>query len=86
MDKKWEKMRPTMISVFMLWYIQTLSADKDGTKLLGVYSNRETEEQKYKLLPGFCEQKGEFVIDEHVIDKDHWEEEFISKNYINSET
>jgi hypothetical protein len=56
----------------------------DGTddgKLLGAYSSRHIAEKrrdtKYRLLPGFREPDGEFVIDEYQIDQDNWQEGFI---------
>jgi hypothetical protein len=33
---------------------------------------------KYRILPGVKKKIGEFIIDKHQINKDHWEEGFIT--------
>ncbi|MGE4545957.1 MAG: hypothetical protein AB7D06_17855 [Pedobacter sp.] len=70
-----------MISVFLLYHTHHLPDGEQDDKLLGVYSSREKAENKiagkYRLLPGFSEQDGEFTINEYFIDKDNWEEGFV---------
>ena len=72
-----------MKSVYLLWHTHYFSEDEEDSKLLGVYSKRDTAENKiktkFKKLPGFNDKNGEFIIDEYAIDKDHWEEGFITK-------
>lgn len=52
------------------------------TKIIGIYSSREIAEQKineYLNLPGFCNfGRDTFYIDAYELDKDHWDEGFIS--------
>ena len=76
-------MHPTMKSVFILWHVHFKTENGDDNKLLGVYSNRKIAEQKiklkFKLLPGFSDNNGQVIIDEYVIDKDYWEEGYITE-------
>jgi hypothetical protein len=71
-----------MISVFLLFHTHDLPDGEQDDKLLGVYSSRERAEkkitEKYRLLPGFCERNGEFIINEYFIDQDYWEEGFVT--------
>ncbi len=71
-----------MKTVFLLWHIHKLPEQEDDEKLLGVYSSKKMAEEKikekYKLLPGFKEPSGEFIIDEYGIDQDDWEEGFVT--------
>jgi hypothetical protein len=71
-----------MKSVYLLSHTHHMPDGNDDDKLLGVYSSRDLAEQRrdtrYKLLPGFSQPDGEFVVDEYWIDQDHWEEGFIT--------
>ena len=72
-----------MKSVFLLFHTHHFENGEDNEKLLGVYSSRELAEKKienkYKKLPGFCEEGGEFIIDEYEIDQDNWEEGYVTE-------
>lgn len=70
-------------TVYLLWHTHTLeNTDQDDDKLPGVYSTKEYAEgkikTKYRKLPGFTDNEGEFAIDQYVIDEDQWNEDFIS--------
>jgi hypothetical protein len=71
-----------MISVFLLYHTHHLPDGEQDNKLLGVYSSREKAEkkitEKYRLLPGFCEQDGEFTTNEYFLYQDNWEEGFVT--------
>jgi hypothetical protein len=53
----------------------------DEVKLIGVYSTQEKAEEvveRYKEIPGFKNYLNGFHIGEHEINKDNWNEGFIS--------
>ena len=66
--------------VFILWHHYRDDPDDDDAKLLGVYSSKELAEdrrdRKYRQLPGFSRDEGEFTIDPYEIDEDHWNDGF----------
>lgn len=67
-----------MKSVFLLQHGYE-AGEIEGTKIIGIFSSRETAEQmriKYKSLPGFKNYPDSFFIDEYTIDKSYWEEGF----------
>jgi len=78
-----------MKSAFLLFHTHHMPDGTDDDKILGVYSSRQVAEErrdtKYRLLPGFREPDGEFVIDEYQVDQDNWEEGFITDNSTESE-
>ena len=55
--------------------------DYDETKLIGIYSSRESAEkaiQQYSTLPGFRDYPLDcFCIDQYELDKNHWTEGFL---------
>ncbi|NES85803.1 MAG: hypothetical protein F6K10_32885 [Moorea sp. SIO2B7] len=74
-----------MKTVFVLQhsYELTSTGEKD-TKLIGVYSTKKYAEQARERLsnqPGFKELKEYFSIDEYPLDKDHWQEGFVTETY-----
>jgi hypothetical protein len=53
----------------------------DETKFIGVYASRASAEavvHKLRGQPGFRDHPGDFSIDEYELDRDHWEEGFIT--------
>lgn len=70
-----------MRTVFLLQHSYEVDGC-DETKLIGIYSTREKAEavvSKYKTLAGFRDYPDDcFYVDEYEIDKNHWEEGFIS--------
>jgi|GEM_PF-1423693 len=69
-----------MNRVFILWHHYPNDQDDENAKLLGVYSSmaiaEERRDKKYKQLPGFCRNEGEFTIDSYELDQDQWNEGF----------
>jgi len=73
-----------MKSVFFLQHSYEINDECEETKIIGVYSSREIAEKvvdEYKNLIGFKDYLDCFYIDEYKIDKDHWEEGFITVHY-----
>lgn len=70
-----------MASVFLLQHSYEVN-EYEETKLIGIYSTREKAEEtvrQYKTLPGFRDYPDDcFYIDEYQIDKNHWQEGFLS--------
>ncbi|WP_394834844.1 hypothetical protein LVJ94_50940 [Pendulispora rubella] len=55
--------------------------DSEEIKFIGVYSSRMKAEEavlRLKEQPGFREYPDGFCIDRYEIDKDHWEEGFVT--------
>jgi len=76
-----------MKSVFLLQHSYELD-ECEETKLIGIYSSREQAEtaiQKYKNVLGFKDYPDCFYLDEYELDKDHWEEGFITVRYFDEE-
>ena len=69
-----------MKTVYILWHCYPDIPDDDNSKLLGVYSTKEIAQskvdEKYKKLPGFNRNEGEFIVDKYTIDEDQWKEGF----------
>jgi hypothetical protein len=67
-------------SVFLLLHSYERD-DCEETKTIGIYSTNEKAQnviEKYKKLSGFKDYPDCFYIAEYEIDKDHWEEGFIT--------
>ena len=70
-----------MTSVYVLQHVRE---DRDGhedVKFIGVYSSREMAESAISRLsraPGFSETPDGFSIDEYRVDRDSWEEGFVT--------
>jgi hypothetical protein len=63
--------------VFLLWHVRELPSGEENAKLIGVYSTRlmaEAAQQRARLLPGFRELPDAFMIDDYLLDRDHWQE------------
>lgn len=57
--------------------------EPDDGSMIGVYSTRPNAEaaiERSRLLPGFCDYPQGFVLDEHVVDHDHWTRGFPEKD------
>jgi hypothetical protein len=75
-----------MKSVFLLQHTYESEGDEklklEETKIIGIYSSKEKAEcviQKYKTIQGFNKYPEDcFTIDEYKIDKNHWQEGFIT--------
>ena len=74
-------------AVYLLWW---MPQDKSGDiidgfdsgdcSLIGVYSERLKAEEalsRARKLPGFCDYKDGFVIDQYTLNEDHWTEGFV---------
>lgn len=70
-------------TVFVLFHVHELANGDEDEKLLGVYASRDQAvsriEAVYRSLPGFCEEGGEFIVDEYRIGQDQWTEGFVSR-------
>ncbi len=67
--------------VFLLWHTRPLEDDEKDSKLVGIYSSHELAEAKivkYQTIVGFKELPECFEISEYNIDKDYWEEGFVT--------
>ena len=65
----------------------------DETKIIGIYSTKEKAKEvieKYNTLPGFKDYPNDFYIDKYELDKNHWDEGFITASeaeaYVMEET
>lgn len=80
-----------METVFVLWHVHVFDDGSDNAKLLGVYRSRAAAVMAVNRLkgqPGFIDQSGisddesgceaGFHINEYALDKDHWEDGFIT--------
>ncbi|MFF2888008.1 hypothetical protein [Paenibacillus sp. NPDC057967] len=72
-----------MEAVFLVQHSYGVGEDGkyDETKTIGIYSSLEKAElvvERYKVLPGFKDYAEHFYIDTYEIDKDHWEEGFVT--------
>jgi hypothetical protein len=71
-----------MTKVFCLWHIYLpAGAEDENEKLIGIYSTAENAEAVVRRLrsqPGFKDYPDGFQIHERTLDKDTWEEGFIS--------
>ena len=70
-----------MTSVFIVQHTHKISDENEDVKLIGVYSSREHAELAVSRLqkqPGFRDNPSSFDIDEYQLDKDYWQEGFIT--------
>ncbi len=76
-----------MEMVFLLQHSYELNGVEDS-KIIGIYSSKEIAESiviKYKELPGFKDYPNEFFIDGYELDKNNWNEGFISSIVLEDE-
>lgn len=62
-------------------------AGVEESKIIGIYSSRETAESifKYKEPPGFQDYSNESFIDEYELDTNNWKKGFISSIVLEDE-
>jgi hypothetical protein len=69
------------MEVFYLQHVHTFENGAEDVKSIGMYSSRAEAEQAIQRLssqPGFKEIPEGFVIDSYTLDKDHWEEGYVT--------
>ena len=72
-----------MTKVYVLHHVHEFENGDEDVKFIGVYSSQENAEQAKSRLsekPGFNESADGFVIDNYVLDEDHWVEGFQTIN------
>ena len=65
----------------MLHHVHNPDTDLEDVKLIGVYSSKSSAEVAVARLaaqPGFDQPDGRFEMDEYQVDRDHWEEGFVT--------
>ena len=65
------------MNVCLLWHTHELPGGEEDSKLIGVYSSRESAEvaqARAVQLPGFRDVPAGFVIDTYQLDQDQWRE------------
>ncbi len=70
-----------MDKAFLVQHVHDLSSDDAYVKIVGIYSSKEKAEstvERYRSLPGFKNYPKGFNISEYEIDKDYWEEGFVT--------
>ena len=70
-----------METVFVLQHVAREETPDEDVKLIGVYSSRAAADAavlRMRLLPGFRDFPSGFHVGEYRLDRDHWEEGFIS--------
>ena len=70
-----------MKSVFIVQHSHELEDGSDETKFIGAYSTEALARDSIDRLrdqPGFSDHPNNFHIDEYELDKDHWEEGYVS--------
>jgi hypothetical protein len=70
-----------MKKVYVLHHTHDLDSEDTDIKLIGVYSTEEKAQNaitKLSFLPGFRDSRQGFHIDKYEMDKDHWQEGFVS--------
>jgi hypothetical protein len=70
-----------MKEVYVLHHSHDLESEETDIKLIGVYSTKEKAKRaisKLSVQPGFKDTREGFNIDRYEIDKEHWEEGFIT--------
>ena len=70
-----------MKHVFLLWHTRQLPAEKEDTKLIGVYDSRDAANRARERAsgsPGFSSHPTGFEVDDYEIGKDHWVDGFVA--------
>jgi hypothetical protein len=69
------------MKIFILWHNHKSSSNNEDEKLIGVYSTRRKAlraKSRTSKLKGFRRSIKGFTIDEYVVDKDNWQEGFVT--------
>jgi hypothetical protein len=69
------------MKVFLVQHARTTQDEEEDVKIIGVYSSEEMARSAIKRLsskPGFADPGGEFFVDAYDLDRDHWEEGFVT--------
>jgi len=72
------------MDVFVLHHVHTFNDGSENVKFIGVYSTAQAAEQaveRMRVLPGFCDVPNGFQTDHYELDKDQWEEGYITVYY-----
>lgn len=78
MNKFWEGFQ--LKSVFLVQHSYEIG-EFEETKIIGIYSTREKAEiviEQYKCIQGFKDYPDRFYVSEYKIDKNHWEDGFVT--------
>jgi hypothetical protein len=81
-----------MESVFLVHHIHVFPDDSENIKIIGIYRSKDAAAQaieRVKMQPGFVdyphiidlssdEAESGFTIDEYVLDKDNWQEGYVT--------
>lgn len=70
-----------MSAVHLLWHVRKDDEYKEDAKLIGAYSSNGAAAaaiERLKDMPGFVDYPQGFEVSRYELDKDHWEEGFIS--------
>ena len=73
--------KPNMATVFVLHHVRSDSEFSDDAKLIGVYSSEENAKaarDRLKAQPGFKDYPNGWDIGRYPLDKDHWQEGFVT--------
>lgn len=68
--------------VFLLWHVHEFEDGADDEKLIGVYRTEENAKlaiERLRVQPGFVDLPNGFEVCPYTLDKDHWEEGYISR-------
>ena len=69
------------MKIFILWHTHKISSDNEDDKLIGVYSSHRKAlltKSRTSKLKGFRRSTKGFTIDECEVDKDNWQEGFVT--------
>lgn len=69
------------MDVFVLHHVHEIDEDREDDKLIGVYSSEEAAQAaiaRLSVQPGFRETVSGFHVDRYPVDKDHWDEGFVT--------
>lgn len=70
-----------MKTVFVVQHVHQLAGDNEDVKFIGVYATEEKARAAIARLttqPGFSSVPDGFSIDEYELDKDNWQEGFVT--------
>jgi len=67
--------------VFVLQHVHSIDEEHEDIKLIGVYASQEAAKQavaRMQLQPGFCDTPEGFAISTITLNKDYWEEGYVT--------